>query len=289
MVPPLFQPFKIDRSNRLSVEVAVNGQGPYYFIVDTGSERSVISGELAEKLSLESGPPLSLATVAGRYIAPSFYVDRLATDTIALDSIEAPALARRNIGAHGLIGLDGLAGHRVVMNFNEDRMTVERTGRKLRSGVAPDGTIVVNARRKNGRMVIHEASINNVPVDLILDTGTQTSIGNIALRDKLLGRRSTKAATGFLHSVTGERIMATLALAEQIEIGDATVENLPISFADAYAFKTLGLHDKPALLLGMDVISLFGRVAIDFDKRQVQFALPDGRRARPRSLADARF
>ena len=288
-LPPLFQPFRIDRTNRVAVEVRVNGAGPYYFIVDTGSERSVISGELAQDLLLESGPALGLATIAGRHVAPSFYVDRLQTDGFAIDDLEAPALERRNMGAQGLIGLDGLDGHRVVMNFADDRMTVEQTGRKLRPGVEPDGTIVVNARRLRGRMVIHQAMINGIAVDLVIDTGTQTTIGNLALRDRMLGKRSTKFATGFLQSVTGDRIRSTIALAEEIRIGDATVVDLPISFADAYAFKVLDLHEKPALLLGMDVIGLFDRVTIDFDKRQIQFGIPRQQPSRSRRLAGMRM
>lgn len=283
VLPPLFQPFRIDRSNRVSVEVSVNGAGPYYFIVDTGSERSVISDDLARRLMLEAGPTLTLATVAGRHEAPSFYVDRIETDSFALADLEAPALERRHLGAQGMIGLDGLNGHRVVMDFADDRMTVEKTGRKLRSGVAPDGTIVVNAERLRGRMVIHQATIDGVIVDLVIDTGTQISIGNLALQSAMSvkgGRRFAAGSTqsGSLQSVTGERIAATIAHARSIRIGDATIADLPISFADSYAFRVLGLFDKPALLLGMDVIGLFDRVTIDFDKRQVQFGIPGPQR-----------
>ena len=276
-LPPLFQPFHIDRSNRVAVEVRVNGTGPYYFIVDTGSERSVISGELARQLALEAGPDLNLATIAGRHVAPSFQVDRLATESFALEGLEAPALARRNLGANGLIGLDGLTGHRVVMDFGKDRMRIEKTGRKLRPGLAPDGTIVVTAQRVRGRMVIHRAAINGIAVDLVIDTGTQTSVGNLALRDRMLAKKNTAYAIGFLTGVTGDRIAATIALADDLQIGEATVTALPISFADSYAFKVLKLDGKPALLLGMDVIRLFDQVTIDFDKRQVQFGIPNRR------------
>ena len=288
-LPPQFQPFELDRSNRVSVKVAVNGTGPYYFLIDTGAERSVISHDLARALQLEAGPPLTLATIAGRHEATSFYVERLETGGFAIDALEAPALQRRHLGAQGLIGLDGLNGHRVVMDFDEDRMTVEDTGRKLRSGIAADGTIVVNAQRVRGRMVIHQALINGITVDLVLDTGAQTSIGNGVLRDRLLARRGTKTSTGSLQSVTGDSIASTIALAKRIEIGGITVQNLPISFADAYAFRALDLHEKPALLLGMDVISLFSKITIDFDKRQVQFTRPGARTAtrRARRLADS--
>ncbi len=287
-LPPMFQPYRIDRSNRVSVEVSLNGAGPYYFFIDTGSERTVISTDLARRLTLEQGSDLALATIAGRHVAPSFLVDRLATETIALDGLEAPALERRHLGAQGLIGLDGLDGHRVVLDFARDRMTVERTGRKWRTGVALDGTIVVNARRLRGRMVIHQALIDGIPTDLVIDTGTQTSIGNPALRDRMLGRRGARVATGLLRSVTGETIAATYALARQMTIAEATVRDLPISFADSYAFKVLELQDRPALLLGMDAIALFDSVTIDFDKRQVQFGLPAAARTAARRTTAVR-
>ena len=283
-LPPIFQPFKVDRSNRVAVEVRINGSGPYHFIVDTGAERSVISNELAQGLSLEAGPALGLATIAGRHVAPSFHVEHLATDSFAIQNLQAPALKRGDLGANGLIGLDGLDGHRVVMDFGNDRMSVEKTGRRLRPGVAADGTIVVQAERMRGRMVIHQARINGITVDLIIDTGASTSIGNIPLRAALQARKSTKQAEAYLLSVTGERIRATVAIADRIKIGGATIENLPISFADAYAFKVLNLDERPALLLGMDVIGLFEKVTIDFDKRQVQFGIREGAAPGPRGL-----
>ena len=64
--------------------------------------------------------------------------------------------------------------------------------------------------------------------------------------------------------------------AERIVINGMDVNDLPVSFADSQAFRVLGLHDRPALLLGMDSLSLFDRVEIDFPNRRVVFDLPDG-------------
>ena len=44
-----------DHADRMTVPVSVAGQGPYQFLVDTGSERTVISRELAKHLRLSSG------------------------------------------------------------------------------------------------------------------------------------------------------------------------------------------------------------------------------------------
>src|SRR5688500_11157203 len=46
-----------DQAMRMTVLVKVGGQGPYAFLVDTGSERTAISRQLATQLKLGSGVP----------------------------------------------------------------------------------------------------------------------------------------------------------------------------------------------------------------------------------------
>src|SRR5258708_16779623 len=45
-----------DPSLRLTLQVKINGQGPFDFLVDTGSDRTVISRELAASLALPPAP-----------------------------------------------------------------------------------------------------------------------------------------------------------------------------------------------------------------------------------------
>ena len=61
-----------------------------------------------------------------------------------------------------------------------------------------------------------------------------------------------------------------------IEVGGLTLNDLPITFAQNYAFTALGMQDRPAILLGMDAMKLFDRVLIDFGNRRVGFDLPKG-------------
>ena len=53
-VASIVQEFAIDRSERMTVQVQVNGSTAVPFIVDTGSERTVIANDLAKRLLLES-------------------------------------------------------------------------------------------------------------------------------------------------------------------------------------------------------------------------------------------
>jgi hypothetical protein len=49
------------------------------------------------------------------------------------------------------------------------------------------------------------------------------------------------------------------------------VGNMPIVFADPHTFSLFKLDNIPAILVGMDVLRLFDRVAIDFSRREVRF------------------
>ena len=48
---------------------------------------------------------------------------------------------------------------------------------------------------------------------------------------------------------------------------------MPIAFADVPPFEVFGLSDRPALLLGTDLLGTFRRVSLDFRARKVRFQL----------------
>ena len=48
---------------------------------------------------------------------------------------------------------------------------------------------------------------------------------------------------------------------------------MPIAFADVPPFQVFGIHNKPSLLLGTDLMETFRRVSLDFRGRKVRFQL----------------
>lgn len=273
----IIQDFAIDRSERMTVQVQVNGSTAVPFIVDTGSERTVIANDLAKRLLLESGPQLTLATISGKAVVNSFFIERLTTAAVNLEGLEAPGLERSNLGAYGLLGIDSLEDNRVLLDFAKQTMDVLPSPKGRGTSKLENGMIVVTAKRKAGRMIISSAKIDGMRVDIILDTGAQSSMGNAALRDKLRRRhRTIDYIPVQMRSVTGSTLVGEFTQIQEIEVGGLTMTNLPITFADNYAFTALKLQDRPAILLGMDALRLFDRVMIDFGNRRVGFDLPSG-------------
>ncbi len=273
----IIEQFAIDRSDRMTVQVQVNGSAAVPFIVDTGSERTVIANDLAKRLALESGPVLTLATISGRSQVNSFFIEKLTTAAVNLEGLEAPGLERANLGAYGLLGIDSLEQNRVLLDFANQKMEV-LPSRKTRSKTKlENGMIVVTAQKKAGRMIISSAKIDGIRVDIILDTGAQSSMANIALRDKLRRKhRTTEFVPVTMRSVTGSILNGEYTQLKEIEVGGLTINDLPVTFAENYAFTALSLQDRPAILLGMDALKLFDRVLIDFGNRRVGFDLPSG-------------
>jgi predicted aspartyl protease len=287
--PALIQQFEIDNSDRMTVQVQVNGSEAVPFIVDTGSERTVIANDLAKKLALESGPKLTLATISGQSQVNSFFIERLTTATVNLEGLEAPGLERANLGAYGLLGIDSLEDSRVLLDFKQQKMDVLPSPRGRGKTKIENGMIIVSAKKRAGRMIISTANINGTRIEIILDTGAQSSMANNALKAKLRPRQLRIAHIPVtMRSVTGGMLSGEYNQIKQIEIGGLTISDLPITFADNYAFKALGLEDKPAILLGMDALKLFDRVMIDFGNRRVGFDLPKGvERKSPARMASA--
>ena len=278
-IPGFEQQFEIDRSDRMTVPVSINGSVTYPFIVDTGAERTVIATDLAKALKLEQGPQLKLATITGTAYADSYMIENLTMNTINVALIEAPGLERRNLGAYGLLGIDSLEDHKVLLDFKNTKMDVLPSKRKAGLGKLERGMIVVTAKRRAGRMILSDAEVGGVKVDIILDTGAQSSMGNYALRDRLRKRDMRfDYVPVLMRSVTGDTLTGDFTQVRDINIGGVTISDLPVTFADNYAFTALKLERKPAILLGMDALKLFDRVMVDFSNRRVGFDLPKGAR-----------
>ena len=96
-----------DRGDRMTVAVSVGGNGPYRFLVDTGSERTVISRQLADRLKLTDGRTTLLHSVIGATSVQTVFIPGLKVSNSTISVANAPALEAAHIGlAMGRRGTD---------------------------------------------------------------------------------------------------------------------------------------------------------------------------------------
>jgi predicted aspartyl protease len=279
--------FRNERDERMTVPVLVSGSGPYRFLVDTGADRSAISRELAGSLGLANNSEATMHSVSGASTVETADVPQLQLAGQAQNVRQAALLSKSNMGADGMLGIDSLRTQRVQFDFEKQTLSIVPSA--TRDFRDEPGTIVVQGTRKNGRLILSDASADGHPLTVVIDTGAEVSIGNEALRQQLVGRGLVSAPVSVsLQSVTGETITGDFVFVRNLEIGGVTLKNLAIVFADAHTFKTLNLEKRPAVLLGMNAIRAFKKVSIDFAKKKFRVVLPESSELEVR-LADARL
>jgi predicted aspartyl protease len=265
--------FKIDRSDRMTVPVRLGGRGPYRFLVDTGADRTAVSTAIAAELGLTDGPMATLHSITGTSPVRTANVPSLELSPSRSRSVEAPLLEAVNMGADGILGVDSLRSQRVMFDFRTRVISIVPSAQRQERD--EDGTIVVRGNLKRGHLIVTRATVNGLPMTVILDTGSEITMGNAALRAKLEARKKLGQGERVeMTSVTGQKLIGEVFRMKQVRIGEVEMRDLVILFADAAIFRTLGMEDKPTVLLGMNAMRSFNKISIDFARKQLRMVVP---------------
>jgi len=265
--------FKIDRHDRMTVPVRLGGRGPYRFLVDTGADRTAVSTAVAAELGLTSGPMATLHSVTGITEVRTANVPQLELTHNRVRSVEAPLLERMHMGADGILGVDSLRSQRVLFDFRTRLISIVPSARRVER--EDRDAIIVRGKLKRGHLIVTSASANGVPMTVVLDTGSEMTMGNAALRAKLEAKRRLGVGERIeMISVTGRMLVGEAFFLKHVEIGDVVLKDLVVMFSDAPIFRSLNLEDRPAALFGMNAMRAFDRVSIDFAKKQLRMVVP---------------
>jgi len=255
---------------RMTVQVRINDHGPYAFLVDTGANASVISSELAALLGLPAGRPVNLHGIAGPEMVNTVTAASVAVGRRARKDLVLSVLPGRYIQAPGILGLDWLGAQGLVLDFSRDEMRL--------GSIAPrtdDQTVSVPVKATRSGLHLIEASVSGAATLAFLDTGSTTTVGNMALMQRAIHQKavSTDWADIELQSLTGQSMTGRLAALKSVSLGKVNLRNLPVVFGPVHTFDYWGLSDRPAILIGIDVLNAFESVALDFTRGQVHFRL----------------
>jgi len=282
-----------DQAKRMTVPVYLNGKGPFGFVVDTGANRTVVSTEAAAACGLPPAGQAQVHGIAGVEAAALASVRRLGVGSVTSSGLTLPVLPRARLGADGLLGVDILRGRQMLLDFVQNRFEIAGSGQGVAIGagtnsrIRPDrAPIQVSATYRYGQLVILDAQVANVAVSAFIDSGAQVTVGNRALRDAVVRTHpdfGVHLAPVPLISATGQTAMGEFAPLPTLRLGGMAINQVIGIFADLHIFDLWKLNDRPAILIGIDVLRHFHDVTLDFGRREVIFtpALPGDRRPKP--------
>jgi predicted aspartyl protease len=258
-----------DDAGRVVAGVRVNGQGPFRFIVDTGANRSVLSMRLAERLGLQLSGEGAVNLIESVRTAPLAEVSSLEFGALSVRGAKLPVLGGDMFaGEDGILGMDGLAGRWLTLDF-ERRCVEIRAGRRAPS-VSEWGE--VRGRLWFGHLITARAQIRGVRIHVLFDTGSDISIGNPALAAALAHLAPRAAVTTDSAISAGRPIFLDRAIfLPRVEMGDVRFNNVTAWIGALHVFDLWRLNDEPTLLVGADLLSQAGAVAIDYSRARIYF------------------
>jgi len=267
--PRFVAPTRRDQIGRIWAPVFINERGPFRLVLDTGASHSAVTAMVALALGIpvDRSPPVTLLGVTGAATVPTIRVDTLSVGDVAVDSPVLPIVPDAMGGAEGILGSEGLANKRIFIDFRHDRITItyshgEKTGRDF---------VRIPFHSMRGHLIVVDATVGHVRTQAIIDTGGQTTIANLALRDALArtnqrGRGRPDQIVGATMAVENGEIIATPA----IELGTIHMVDPGVTFADLYIFKQWKLTAEPAILIGMDALGVLDTLIIDYREHELQ-------------------
>jgi predicted aspartyl protease len=268
---PLYAaPTRADRAGRIHASVTINGAGPYRFILDTGANTSALAPHVAEELKLQGAGDTQIQVhgVTGSALLQAVRVESLKAGDVQLPPMNLPVLPGPVLGgADGILGINGLQATRIEVDFERDRVAiVPSTGRRAHQGV-----LVVPARLRKGGLLLVKGKVGKVPVQVIVDTGAEHTLGNMALRAALLERaRYDDEIDVTVLGATTDVSAGTHFRAPKITIGAADLVDLPVTFGELHVFEIWGLTETPALVIGMDLLGMLRQFVVDYKRREFQ-------------------
>lgn len=274
--PRYVSPTRRDQIGRIWAPVMINGHGPFRLVLDTGASHSAVTSLVALALGIptDQSAPVILHGVTGFASVPTIRVDTLTVGDLSVDFPTLPIVPDALGGAQGILGGEGLVGKRVFIDFRHDKIviTYSRNEKSTRDFV----DVPFHSIRQT--LVVVSAIIGDVRVKAIIDTGGQTTIANLALRDAL-SRRSSAHNRGKPDQIIGAtkdvqdgEIMPMPA----IEFGSVKILDSGVTFADIYIFKQWKLLNEPAILIGMDALGLLDTLVIDYRRHELQMRMARG-------------
>jgi hypothetical protein len=257
---------------RLVTQVFVDGKGPYGFLVDTGAERSVVADSLVAELGLT---PTGRANVQGLIL-------KVPTDLVTLGELRygsftrqdlvVPVLPRALLGVDGYLGLDIINDTRITFAFKAQSIRIEKPGGRLRTD--RDVTVVViHGTGKGGRLRSNLCLVDGVRATAFIDTGSESTIGNMALLDALPAVDHPNLGPATLEGATGGEASGRLTPVKRIELQNLIFQNGVVVMSDVPDFDRWGISTRPAILIGMDYLRKFASVTIDYRHKEITFEL----------------
>ena len=220
------------------VKVTINGQGPFRFVLDTGSGgEAIVSPQLADQLNLPSAGQIQLGDPSGvgTRKVPLVQVQSLQVAGIEFTGVKAArhVLSEADGTCQGLLGFPLFRNYLLTLDYPRQRMTLAP------GAVAPDGERSVMSFRSPDGIPIVPLRIGGLQIEALIDSGG----GGLSLPESLAARLKFSTVPAIFenaHSLATRFQVKAGQLAADIHLGSYTFAKPFVEINPAFPLANFG-------------------------------------------------
>ncbi len=270
---PTEQPYRFGYHDRLVTDVYIDGKGPFAFLLDTASSRSLIFEHVRQQLGLTRSQPGQLTVYGINDVAEAVPV-RPGELTIAGESVRDLTLGvlpdMQSSGPDGILGVDVLSRYFVVLDRSAMRLKLLAPGAdSARAYAGWPQTKLIPRPLKNFAIQFWylSARFNDRAITALFDLGASFTLLNWDAAERLGIRKVDFAANGpppaLLQDVLGKNAPALRLYGLDVRISGQSWDRQPAIVANAPVFSYFDLDERPAAIVGPGLLR-DNSLAIDF-------------------------
>jgi predicted aspartyl protease len=256
--------FRLVRNYLVVVPVRINGKGPYDFILDTGTNTTIITPELASQLNLKPTGQVSLITPSGAKAVPQAILGNLTLGTKSIERLEVIYDGLQGVRSvdqdiRGILGQNFLSRFNYLIHYPKRQLEIEEEGEwegRFQGTRLP-------MREDEGKQIIATLALApfNRTLRLVLDSAA-SDVVIFASRTRMI-EFDARRGEGFLLTASSESSSAHMQQIEVLQIGGDRLFDVKV--AVVYQSGLLPNRSEDGLL----PTSLFQTIIFQNDKHSV--------------------
>lgn len=258
------QPLVRLAEGRPGVMVAVNGHGPFPFLVDSATSHTILTPALRDRLKIPAtnGPSFSVVTAAGSVQSHFHVVDEIATAGVIVERVNAIVVdLPESLGAMGILGADFLWNFTVDLDFPKRTITLYPD----KSVVHPAGFRRIDGTVNSAGFIVVPGRADNIATSFVYDSGAVLTVGNAALARQTMRHPKVIARnieSKVLDAAMNRGIAESISF-RRVRLGPANWVDQRVLVAHMRVFEQIGLDDTPTIFIGDDVMG-GRRIILDY-------------------------
>lgn len=218
--------FRLVQDYLIIVPVQINDSETLEFLLDTGTNTSIIIPEVAARLRLRPVDRIEIVTVAGSVIAPRSFLPRLTLGGKSLEHTEVlwsdlPELRRLDNRISGILGQNFLARFNFTLDFRQRRIIFADAGEnQFEQAVrVPFET--------NKEQILLTLKIKQINLKFVLDSGASNLI-LFASGCQKLAKQIERSEQAMQVSTNAGKSLTQTGWLDKLQFGDKSLRRLPV-------------------------------------------------------------